>query len=146
MGRESRPRTGTAAGSGGNASAGLDLPLRFLQNLRRPGRAAAEASRSGNHRIAARPRPFMQLPSILALAFLALTASMPPALAASSCETAIAQFRAIVDSDAQTGNLNQSVYDRIRPELRQVSAECQSGHAAEALRALSAVKHRHGYH
>ncbi len=87
----------------------------------------------------------MQLLSALALAILAVSASMPPAIAGGSCEAAIARFRTIIDSDAQTGNLDQSVYDRIRPELRQVAAECQAGHAAEALRALAAVKHRHGY-
>ncbi|HVY56940.1 MAG TPA: hypothetical protein VHA77_03730 [Xanthobacteraceae bacterium] len=75
-----------------------------------------------------------------------LLAAVAPATAEPRCETAIAQFRAIIDSDAQTGNLDASVYERIRPELRQVSAECQAGREAQAERDLVAVKHRHGYH
>jgi hypothetical protein len=84
------------------------------------------------------------MPQLLIL-LLALAASSPAA-AESGCEAALAQFRAIVDSDAQTGNLDQSVYERMRPELRQVAAECQAGREAQAERDLAAVKHRHGYH
>jgi len=81
---------------------------------------------------------------ILALCVLAAMAST--ASGETRCEVAIAQFRAVIDNDERTGNLNEAVYRRMGPELRQVSAECASGREAEAIRALAAVKHRHGYH
>jgi hypothetical protein len=72
-----------------------------------------------------------------------LLAAASPAFAA--CGSAISEFEAIVTSDASTGNLNKSVYNRVVAELGAVKAQCGAGHDAEASRALAAVKSRHGY-
>lgn len=81
----------------------------------------------------------------LLLLSLAVLAAPTPALAGSDCAGPINQLRAVVDSDAASGNLNRSVYARMQPGLAQAAALCRSGHPAEALRELQAVKHRNGY-
>ena len=65
--------------------------------------------------------------------------------AAAQCAAAIAQFEAIITSDAETGNLNKGVHRRIVAELAGVKASCGAGRDAEASRALAGVKARHGY-
>jgi hypothetical protein len=72
-----------------------------------------------------------------------LVALASPAWAA--CGGAISEFEAIVTSDASTGNLNRSVYNRIVAELGPVKQQCGAGHDAEASRGLTAIKSRHGY-
>ena len=74
---------------------------------------------------------------------IAMLAAAGPASAA--CNDAIAEFEAIVTSDANTGNLNKGVYNRIVAELGPVKAQCGGGRDAEANRALAAIKSRHGY-
>lgn len=66
-----------------------------------------------------------------------------PAWAA--CGGAISEFEAIVTSDANTGNLNKGVYNRIVAELGPVKQQCGAGRDAEASRGLAAIKSRHGY-
>ncbi|MGD9844967.1 MAG: hypothetical protein AB7O60_19405 [Variibacter sp.] len=68
-----------------------------------------------------------------------------PAAAQAECHSAIAQFRQIIDSDAQTGNVNKSVYNRMLPELARITQTCDAGHGGPAVSALSALKHRYGY-
>ena len=65
--------------------------------------------------------------------------------AAAPCGSSIAQFEAIINSDAETGNLNKGVHRRIVSELGSVKASCAAGRDAEASRALAALKSRHGY-
>ena len=67
------------------------------------------------------------------------------AQASSACSGDIAEFEKIAGNDAETGNLNKSVYRRIMSELATVKANCAVGHDAEAVRGLAAVKSRHGY-
>jgi hypothetical protein len=82
----------------------------------------------------------------LVLSLLAVTAAGVPGAAQSGCAGAIANFRAVIDSDAQTGNVNKSVYNRMLPEVERISAICHSGRDGEALRALQSLKSRYGYH
>jgi hypothetical protein len=82
----------------------------------------------------------------LVLSLLVMTASVAAAAAQSGCSGAIANFRAVVDSDAQTGNLNKSVYGRMLPEIERAAALCRAGRDGEGLRALQTVKSRYGYH
>jgi hypothetical protein len=65
--------------------------------------------------------------------------------AAASCRSSLADFEAIINSDAETGNLNKGVHRRIVGELASVKASCAAGRDADASRALTAVKARHGY-
>ena len=65
--------------------------------------------------------------------------------AAAACGGAISEFETIINSDAETGNLNKGVYRKIVAELGPVKANCAAGRDAEASRALSAIKSRHGY-
>jgi hypothetical protein len=68
-----------------------------------------------------------------------------PVAAHPGCESAIAEFQAIIDSDEKTGNVNESVYRRIVADLRGVKIACGAGHTGEAARRLAAVKARYGY-
>jgi hypothetical protein len=63
---------------------------------------------------------------------------------AAACSGAIGEFETIINSDAETGNLNRGVYRRIVSELGAVKANCSGGRDAEATRALTAIKSRHG--
>jgi hypothetical protein len=65
--------------------------------------------------------------------------------ASAACGVAIAEFEAIATNDANTGNLNKSVYNRIIAELSPAKAQCSAGRKADASRALAAIKSRHGY-
>jgi hypothetical protein len=71
--------------------------------------------------------------------------SAVPAAAQAECHGAISQFRQIIESDAQTGNVNKSVYNRMLPELARIKQSCDAGHGGSAVSALSALKHRYGY-
>jgi hypothetical protein len=80
------------------------------------------------------------------MTFLALSILCASAGAASAaCGGAIGEFETIINSDAETGNLNKGVYRKIVAELGPVKANCSAGREAEASRALSAIKSRHGY-
>jgi hypothetical protein len=65
--------------------------------------------------------------------------------ASAACGSSIAEFEAIISSDAETGNLNKGVHRRIVADLAGAKASCAAGRDAEASRALAAVKARHGY-
>lgn len=87
-------------------------------------------------------RLVLVLPAVIAV-FLALT---PTVYAQGGCGAEVAQFRKVIDSDAETGNVAKSVYARIQPELVRIAETCRAGRDAEALRALQALKRRHGYY
>ncbi len=63
----------------------------------------------------------------------------------SGCGQAIAAFELVIDSDAQTGNLNKSVYPRITKDLAPAKSACTAGRDADANSQLAAVKARYGY-
>ena len=65
--------------------------------------------------------------------------------ASAACGSAIATFETIINSDAETGNLNKGIHRRIVAELSSVKASCAAGRDADASRALAAIKSRHGY-
>jgi hypothetical protein len=62
-----------------------------------------------------------------------------------SCRAAISEFEAIINSDLETGNVAKRVHARVMAELTPVKTQCSAGRDAEATRALTAVKSRHGY-
>ena len=76
-------------------------------------------------------------------------AVMPPPMAApasgSGCAAVIAQYRAVAKSDADTGNVNRSVYAQIDAEIRRAEAACAAGRDGEAHSLIAASKARHGY-
>lgn len=75
---------------------------------------------------------------------LVVALSATPVLAA--CGAELAEFRSVIDSDAQTGNVNKSVYNRMLPEVARLTQLCQAGREADAVRGLHALKGRYGYH
>src|SRR4051794_34350692 len=79
--------------------------------------------------------------------------SGPPSVAATAstasagggCSGEIGRFRAVIDSDNATGNVNASVYKRMAAEVDRAASACSAGRDAEAHAALSATKRRYGY-
>jgi hypothetical protein len=67
------------------------------------------------------------------------------AVASAACQNALAEFEAIITSDAKTGNLSKGVHRRIASELASAHATCAAGRDADAIRQLGAIKHRFGY-
>lgn len=65
--------------------------------------------------------------------------------ASAACSGAIGEFETIINSDADTGNLNKGVHRKIVAALGPVKANCAAGRDAEATRALATIKSRHGY-
>ena len=96
-------------------------------------------------------------PLLLALAACNSARSAPPPVAGAAppvvaalpagagCDAVIARYRAVVKSDADTGNVNQSVYAQIDAEIRRAEAACAAGRDAEARSLIAASKSRHGY-
>lgn len=68
-----------------------------------------------------------------------------PAVAPAGCSGSIAQFRAVIDSDNATGNVNASVYKRMTAEVDRAAAACAGGRDAEAMNEIRATKARFGY-
>jgi hypothetical protein len=62
-----------------------------------------------------------------------------------ACAGALAEFEKVINSDVATGNLNKAVHRRIVAELVGVQSSCAANRDAEAIRALAAIKSRHGY-
>lgn len=77
-----------------------------------------------------------------------LSGAAPAALGTphgTGCSGEIARFRAVIDSDAQTGNLNGAVYKRMTGEIDRAMASCAAGRDADSLHQLAAAKARFGY-
>ncbi len=105
-----------------------------------------------------RSRSPLQTPIALALVAFALsactqTAATPPASSplpaaagtASGCAGEIAQFRAVLKSDVDTGNVGQSVYNRANADLGRAETACRAGRDGEARSLVASTKSRFGY-
>ncbi|MFG1428979.1 hypothetical protein [Roseixanthobacter glucoisosaccharinicivorans] len=64
---------------------------------------------------------------------------------AASCTSALANFMKVVDADAASGNLNQSVFKRISADLVTPRATCAAGKDGESRSQLAAIRARYGY-
>ncbi|MFG1463657.1 hypothetical protein V5F77_12230 [Xanthobacter sp. DSM 24535] len=64
---------------------------------------------------------------------------------AASCTSALANFQTVVDADAASGNLNQSVFRRISADLATPKATCAAGKDGESRSQLAAIRARYGY-
>lgn len=76
----------------------------------------------------------------------AITMTPPDALPqGGDCAAVIARYKAVVGSDASTGNLEQPVYRKIVKEIAPAEAACAAGHDAQAAAMIAASAQRHGY-
>jgi hypothetical protein len=83
---------------------------------------------------------------ILICASTVLIAVAKPVAAQADCASAIAGFRAVINSDAKAGQVDRSVYDRMVPDVEHITQLCRAGRDGEAIRALAGLKSRFGYH
>ena len=65
--------------------------------------------------------------------------------AGAPCTAELSRYQSVVRADADTGNVNQSVYLQIEEELAHASAACAAGRDGEARGLIQASKARHGY-
>ncbi len=61
------------------------------------------------------------------------------------CSGEVARFQAVLKNDVDTGNVNQSVYNRAEPDINRAAAACSAGRDGEARAILAATKSRFGY-
>jgi hypothetical protein len=93
--------------------------------------------------------------SSLLLAGCNQTAAPPPSAAAtpssarlpegSGCAGDIAQFKAVLKNDVDTGNVGQSVYTRASADLGRAETACAAGRDGEARALVASAKSRFGY-
>jgi hypothetical protein len=83
--------------------------------------------------------------SLLAALVLLGPAATAQAMSGGTCSASIASFKRAVEGDAKTGNMHQSVYRRVKPEIDRAEAACAAGRDAEAVRMINATKGRYGY-
>ena len=73
-----------------------------------------------------------------------LAAGAAPALA-QSCQTAITDFRFVVNTESSTGHVKQDRQATALAELGRIQQVCSAGRNAEALAALQALQRRMGF-
>ncbi len=61
------------------------------------------------------------------------------------CAGDIAQFRAVLKNDVDTGNVGQSVYNRANADLGRADSACAAGRDGEARSVVASTKSRFGY-
>jgi hypothetical protein len=61
------------------------------------------------------------------------------------CAGDIAQFRAVLKNDVDTGNVGQSVYTRAIADLGRAESACAAGRDGEARSLIASTKSRFGY-
>lgn len=67
------------------------------------------------------------------------------ALSGHACGAPIIAYRNLIDRDVRTGFLNQSVYNRIAPQIASAAATCLAGNNSAAIASLNATKRQFGY-
>jgi hypothetical protein len=103
---------------------------------------------------------FVQLTAIAVLALAGCNQTSAPAPSASvaaaaptttglpegaRCTGEIGRYSSVMENDRQSGQVNASVYERVRVELDQATSACAAGRDAEAVRMVAATKSRYGY-
>jgi hypothetical protein len=73
-----------------------------------------------------------------------LVASMTPA-AAQSCQTAITDFRFVLNTETSMGHVKQDRQAAALAELGRIQDVCGAGRGTEALAALQALQRRMGF-
>jgi hypothetical protein len=73
-----------------------------------------------------------------------LVASASPALA-QSCQTAITDFRFVVNTETSMGHVKQDRHAAALAELGRIAQICNAGRNAEAMAALQALQRRMGF-
>jgi hypothetical protein len=81
--------------------------------------------------------------TILTVAIVASGAAMPAA--AQSCQTAIMDFRFVINTETSMGHVSQTKQGNALSELGRIDQICRSGGNAEALAALQALQRRMGF-
>jgi hypothetical protein len=75
----------------------------------------------------------------------ALVASMLPAAAQMNCQTALTEFRDIVNTETSMGHVSGTRQASAMTELARIEQTCRAGRNAEALAALHALQRRMGF-
>lgn len=65
--------------------------------------------------------------------------------AGTGCAGEIAQFRAVMKNDVDTGNVGEGVYTRAMADVDRADGACSAGRDGEARASLASTKSRYGY-
>ncbi len=65
--------------------------------------------------------------------------------AGAGCAGEIAQFRAVMKNDVETGNVGEGVYTRAMSDTDRADGACSAGRDGEARASLASTKSRYGY-
>ena len=82
---------------------------------------------------------------IIAYAIVAFSAWAMPALGQASCQTAITDFRFVINTETSMGHVKQDRQAAVLTELGRIEQICSAGRNAEALAALQALQRRMGF-
>ena len=72
-------------------------------------------------------------------------ASVAASAAAQSCQTAITDFRFVINTETSMGHVKQDKQAAAHAELGRIQQVCSAGRNAEALAALQALQRRMGF-
>jgi hypothetical protein len=76
---------------------------------------------------------------------IALNCALATPAAAQSCQTAITEFRDIVNTETSMGHVAQEKQVNAIAELARIEQACRDGRSAQALAALHALQRRMGF-
>ncbi|VFU07857.1 conserved exported hypothetical protein [Methylocella tundrae] len=62
-----------------------------------------------------------------------------------ACTESLNNYQKVLTADVATGNLNQSVYDKIEADLARAANACAAGREGEAAAIIRSTKVNHGY-
>ena len=62
-----------------------------------------------------------------------------------SCASVIDRWQDFADRENQGGHMDPSVFEKIQSEIGRATELCQSGHEAQAAKAIEQSRRRHGY-
>ena len=79
------------------------------------------------------------------IAVATLVAAAEPGAAQVSCQTAINEFRDIVNTETSMGHVTGARQANAMTELNRIEQTCRAGRNAEALAALQALQRRMGF-
>lgn len=69
----------------------------------------------------------------------------PPLPENAACTESLNAYQKVLTADLTTGNVNQSVYDKIEADLARAADACAAGKNGEAAGIIRSTKLKHGY-
>ena len=108
-------------------------------------RAAADAVSLAEARVRTQVRDFATEMSVRLTILIGVLAAWTMPAAAQSCQTAITDFRFVINTETSMGHVKHDRQAAAHAELGRIQQVCSAGRSAEALAALQALQRRMGF-